>query len=463
MVADFIAQEPPFSRKRTEFLQGVSTPRAYLETCIAAIAHAESDVKAFTHLDLARAREQADAATQRYRGGRPLSAIDGMPIGVKDIIDTVDMPTRMNSEIYDGYTPMIDAPAVWAARAGGAVILGKTVTTEFAIGRPGPTANPHDVRHTPGGSSSGSAAGVASGMVAAAFATQTNGSILRPAGFCGVVGYKPTIGRLSTEGVHPLSRTNDHLGVIARSVTDAWWLARWVSEIAPQKGGLGLAGPLAEDVSGVSPGRVAVLRTRGFDELDATSLQVFDGQLERLMKAGVSVVEPTGDSALQSVVDDLNSVRDRSLEVLAYEMQARFSQYAERYPGKLSERVLGLVEQGRHVTRNRYGELLLSREHTRRKLAALFGGFDVLVLPSSSGPAPEGLAYTGSRTMLMYASFTGLPAVSVPVMQVDSLPFGLQLIGADGADYLLLRFAQWVGAHACDAAAAPGHGSGLAG
>ncbi|CAM5220460.1 Aspartyl-tRNA(Asn)/glutamyl-tRNA(Gln) amidotransferase subunit A OS=Castellaniella defragrans OX=75697 GN=HNR28_001829 PE=4 SV=1 [Castellaniella defragrans] len=450
MSADLIAREPAFSERRTEFLQGGSTPRAYLETCIDAITHAESDVGAFTHLDIARARKQADASTQRYRAGRPLSVIDGMPIGVKDIIDTVDMPTRMNSEIYDSYTPTIDAPAVWAARAGGAVILGKTVTTEFAIGRPGPTVNPHDVKHTPGGSSSGSAAGVASGMVAAAFATQTNGSILRPASFCGVVGYKPTIDRLSTEGVHPLSRTNDHLGVMARSVTDAWWLARWVSEKAPQKGGFGLAGPLTESISGVRPDRVAVMRTSGFGELDAASLQAFDRQLERLAEAGVSIAEPAEDPALRSVVDDLDSVRDRSLEVLAYEMQARFSQYAERYPGKLSERVLGLVERGRTITRTRYCDLLLSRDCSRRKLAALADAFDAFVLPSSSGPAPEGLAYTGSRTLLMYASFTGLPAFSVPVMQVDHLPFGLQIIGAEGADYPLARFAQWVCAQAGD-------------
>lgn len=437
-------QKPSFNVMREKFLQGDSTPSEYLEGCIEAIERAEHSIKAFTYIDVELAREQAEASTKRYGNHRPLSAIDGMPIGIKDIIDTADMPTRMNSPIYDTYAPKIDAPAVKAALAGGAVTLGKTVTTEFAIGVPGPTTNPRNIGHTPGGSSSGSAAGAAAGMFAAGFATQTNGSILRPASFCGVVGYKPTIDMLSTEGIHPLSRTNDHLGVIARSVSDTWLLARWVSEKAPQKGRCGLAGPATGDVPATRPDRLAILRTHGFSELDRASMEVFEAHLEQFRNEGINIVESAKNAKLRSLINDLDEIRDCSFEVVSYEMQTRFAQYAERYPEKLSDDILELVAQGSKITRDRYCEKLQFRDCLRRKFAALADDFDAFLLPSSSGPAPEGLNYTGSRTLLLYASFSGLPAFSIPVMEVDNMPFGLQVIGHAGGDYRLARFAQWL-------------------
>lgn len=433
----------PFERMAGQFRDGSATPRDYLERCLQAIDEAEPTVKAFVYLDTDAARAQADASTRRYREGKALSPIDGMPIGVKDIIDTCDMPTQMNSPLFEGRRPRLDAASVRAARDGGAVLVGKTVTTEFAIGRSGPTVNPHNPAHTPGGSSSGSAAGVAAGMMAAAFGTQTNGSIIRPAGFCGVVGYKPTIGMLSTEGVHALSRTNDHLGVIAGSVGDAWLLARWVSEHAPQKGLPGLSGPFALGLA-VRPSRVAVLRTDGFQELDAPCMAALERKIDALRDAGVDILEPAGHEGLAQLVEVLRDVPDRSLEVVAYEMQWPFRQYLEQAPEKFGPRIPKLMEQAAGISRERYRDLLRLRESLRARVMALTDEFDAFVLPASSSPAPAGLSYTGSRTLLTYASFLGLPAFTLPVMTVDGLPYGLQVLGFPDADWRLACHARWL-------------------
>ena len=405
---------------------------------------AEPEVQAFVCKNLDAARKLADQSTMRYREGRPLSPIDGMPIGVKDIIATADMPTQMNSPLYQNHRPKGDAAAVRAIYQGGGVPLGKTVTTEFAIGRSGPTKNPHNTAHTPGGSSSGSAAGTAAGMFAAALGTQTQGSLIRPASFCGVVGYKPSLGALALDGVHPLSRTHDHLGVLADSVADAWWLARWVSECAPGQGHHGLSGPARGVPAACAPRSLAVLRTQGFEELGKADSRAFTAALDRLRRLGIEAVEPQADPALQALVDRLACVPELSVEMLAYEMRWPFAGYVAASPEQLGPRIHDLMRQARGISRDRYRELLRYRDESRRLWALLGDYYDAFVLPSSSGPAPIGLESTGSRTLPVYGSFLGVPAYSLPVMESDSLPFGLQLAGFADADYRLTRHAQWV-------------------
>lgn len=443
MTNHLISTQPHFSEVVQSFTSRESTPREYLEACIEAIESREQTIKAFTHYDFDKARHYADASTQRYRDGRPLSPIDGMPIGIKDIIATSDMPTGMNSDIFRDHTPMIDAACVAAIKQGGAVPLGKTVTTEFAIGVSGPTVNPHNPEHTPGGSSSGSAAGVAAGFFPASFATQTQGSIIRPASFCGVVGYKPSHGSLSMNGVHPLSRSHDHLGVISDSLDDAWWLARWVSEVTPDEHKKGLSGPLHGKLKACQPSTVAVLRTNGFDDLDADSLAAFEAQLEEMRSAGIKVVEPTQDPLLSALCDELHDVLDRSIELLSYEMRWPFQGYVEVHPEKVGERIHGLMKQAATVSRDHYRSLLLKQQMLRQRMAMLSGTYDALVLPAASGPAPHGFEYTGARTLLVYSTFMGCPAFSLPLMRVHKMPFGLQLIGFDGLDHTLARHAQW--------------------
>jgi Asp-tRNA(Asn)/Glu-tRNA(Gln) amidotransferase A subunit family amidase len=438
-----IPDRTPFSDALTRFYEGSDSPRAYLERCIERIEAEEGRIKAFCHFDLDAARQAADESTKRYTAGQPLSPIDGMPIGVKDIIDTAGMPTQMNNEIYRGHVPRCDAACVRATREGGGVIVGKTVTTEFAISRSGPTTNPHDLNRTPGGSSSGSAAGVAAGMIAAGFGTQTQGSILRPASFCGVVGYKPTLGALSTDGVHPLSRSHDHLGALADSVDDAWALCRWVSEQAVGQDQWGLSGPVGAPVPALPLTRVAVLRTNGFGELNEDCLQAFENLLGRLRSEGVSLTEPDEDPALKAVIERLELVPENSLDMVSYDMRWPFLGYLENHAGDLGPRIHELMKRARTLTRENYRELLMLRAELRERIAALRDMYDAFVLPAASEIAPEGFGFTGSRTMLVYWTFVGLPAYSVPVMSVRGLPLGVQIAGLHGEDYRLTRHAKW--------------------
>ena len=265
-----------FARAVADFRDGTRTPRAFLERCLKTIATRDRTIKAFVTLNAAAARKAADASTRRYKAGRPLSPIDGCPVAVKDIIATADMPTQMNSPIYKGWRPKADAACVAALRQAGAVIVGKTVTTEFAIGRSGPTRNPFDTTRTPGGSSSGSAAAVACGMVPVALGTQTQGSVLRPAAYCGVVGFKPTYGALHTGGIHLLSTTSDHLGVIAASVEDAWRVASQISLGAPSPGVGFLSGAGDAPPASHQPRKLIRLFTRGWTETDTETRVSFD-------------------------------------------------------------------------------------------------------------------------------------------------------------------------------------------
>lgn len=421
------------------FREGTRSPRQALEHCLEAIDRLEGSVKAFAALGIEDARARADEATRRYADGRPLSPIDGMVVGVKDIIDTADFPTEMNSPLFTGNVPKADAAAVRAVRQGGGIIIGKTVTTEFAVGRSGPTTHPLAPERTPGGSSSGSAAGAAAGFFDAAFGTQTQGSTIRPASFCGVVGYKPTLHALPTAGVHPLSGALDHLGLIAGDLDDAWSLARWVSQVAPQPGHRGLDGPLGVPLAPLSLSRVALLKTAGFDELDADTAAAFEDLLSRLSGNGVAIVAPQDDAELQSVVTDLEDVSERSLDVLAFEMQTPFADFVATSPDAIGPRIHDLMERARAMSRDAYRDHLAFRDSLRTRVARLRAAYDAFLLPAASEPAPEGLDYTGRRTMLVYWTFLGLPAFSLPLMSVRGLPFGLQVAGFEHGDYALAR------------------------
>ncbi len=438
----FCATLPDFAAQREDFLAGTRTPRDLLEECIGHIEASEQVVHAFAHVDLEGARAAADRAAERYRAGAPLSPIDGMPIGVKDIIDTRDMPTQMNNAYFEGHTPRADAACVRATREGGAIILGKTVTTEFAIGRSGPTVNPHNPAHTPGGSSSGTGAGTASGMFCAGFGTQTQGSIVRPASFNGVVGFKPTLGALSTDGVHPLSRSHDHLGVLGQSVDTVWALARWVGKIAPGQDSDGLGGKVGAPLDARRPTRMAVPRTAGFDDLDAASRAAFEAKLDELRGGDIAIVESQDDPFLADVTARLDRVVDVSIRMVAFDMRWPFRSYLEAAPEHMGPRIHELVELGREVTLDEYRLIRAERADLRRRVQELGRSYDAILLPAASGPAPEGFEYTGARTFLLYWSFLGFPSSSLPLMEVDGMPFGMQLAGFGGRDHDLLQIAK---------------------
>ena len=437
---------PSFSETLLRLRSGRDTPRAYLERCIEVVSAREPKVHAFRTLALDAARAAADASTERYRRGAPLSPVDGCPVGVKDIMDTRDMPTQMGSPAFTGWQPAYDAACVQALRDGGAILPGKTVTTAFACGMSNETTNPRDERRTPGGSSSGSAAAVGAGMLPAALGTQTQGSLLRPASFCGIVGFKPTWGTLSMQGVHPISATHDHLGVLASTLEDTWRIA---SHLATAQGHP--AYPPLQRASetlprAAQPKRLLWLRTEAWArEVDHATSAAFEATMQRFATAGVDVRDASSDATAAALEACLTpAFAERCLGITAYEMRWPYRQYVERHGELIEKRVHDRMAQASAMTLADYADRLAWRAAMQRKVATLMRSFDGIVTLSASGPAPLGLSATGSRSFLVYATFLGLPAFSLPLMQVDGLPVGLQLIGRHGRDGDLCARARWM-------------------
>jgi Asp-tRNA(Asn)/Glu-tRNA(Gln) amidotransferase A subunit family amidase len=435
-----------FAQAVAAFKSGKETPRDFLERCIANVERYEPRVKAFVTLNHKAARKAADESTKRYKAGKPLSMVDGCPVGIKDIMATKDMPTQMNSPVFKGWQSGQDAACVQALREGGAIIFGKTVTTEFAIGYSGPTTNPFDPARTPGGSSSGTAAGVGSGMIPVGLGTQTQGSTLRPASYCGAVGFKPTIGALNTAGIHPLSSTCDHLGIIGATLDDVWRAASQISLgiASPGYGFMNGAGeplPLA-----VQPQKLIRLYTRGWTEIDSNTEEAFEEVMEALKAAGVGIVSKNDDKRVAAFEDALERDIDGALDIVAYELRWPFRDYIARYGKAIGKRLHGLIERAGQMTPADYVALLEKRrairEHCRRLAHEV--GADAFVTLASSGPAITGFEFSGSRTFITPGSWLGFPAFSLPVMQSDGLPFGLQLLGIDHLDGNLCSTAGWV-------------------
>ena len=279
----------PFQAETAKFQSGADTPRKFLERCLEDVAQWEPQVGAFTFYDFDAARKAADASTERWAAGKPISAIDGMPVGIKDIIDTDDMPTEQGSVLYKGNRPLFGAASSTALRLAGAVTLGKTVTTEFASSQPRGTRNPWDLSRTPGGSSSGSAAAVGAGMVSGAMGTQVVGSIIRPAAFCGTYGYKPSVGGLNRGGsLDLLSQSTS--GTIAASLADAWVMAREiVARVGGDPGYVGVTGPMTLPAP-ERPKRLALFETAGWSILDPSGRESLDRALATLKQAGIEIV-----------------------------------------------------------------------------------------------------------------------------------------------------------------------------
>ncbi|MDO8299428.1 amidase [Lacisediminimonas sp.] len=437
-----LATPAPFHACVQNFLDQADTPRAYLERCIARIEKHEPAIRAFVHLDLDTARRLADEAGERYRQRRPLSPVDGMPVGVKDIIDTRDMPTQMNSPLFAGFRPRRDAACVMALKQAGAIVLGKTVTTEFACGRSGPTRNPHDSLRTPGGSSSGSAAAVAAGMLPAALGTQTQASIIRPASYCGIVGYKPSIGTLCYDGIGRLAPTLDQLGVLAGDLGDAQAVAAAIAAVGPDYGGpvLRLG---AQAGNGVPLRRLARLDTEGWAELDSAAREIFEQTMAGLVAAGVDMIDRS-DPSIARIEALLAQISASALHIFAWEAQWPLRTYLDCGAALVGERVQELVQLASEMRADDYADAVARRAALRAEVAALAGTVDAFVTASSSGAAPLGLDNTGSRTFSVPWTLVGGPALSLPVQQIGGLPFGLQLMGLPGRDSELFGFAQWI-------------------
>jgi len=441
-VAD-IPQARPFLTATARFASGDDTPRAFLERCLDAVAAWESKIGAFVHTNIEAGRAAADASTRRWHDGKPLSAIDGMPIGVKDIIETVDMATEMGSPLFEGWHSGRDAAAVVALREAGAVILAKTVTTEFAATEPRGTRNPWDPTRTPGGSSSGSAAAVATGLVSAALGTQVIGSIVRPASYCGCYGFKPSVGAINRGGSHDYL-SQSCMGVLAATLEDAWQVA---SEIAARAGGdpgyRGLIGSLRAPFA-AKPRRLVFLETAGWQVATVGAKKAFQGAMDQLADAGIDIVTRRSDLKVAAAEEAIANARPLSTRINAWESRWPLNTYRERDADKLSRAMLDRLAQAEAMSPEHYRADIAERATIRgvyNSLAALCDGCITLAAPAA---APVGLGSTGDPVFAVPFSLLGVPAISLPLLQEDGLPLGFQVTGFNGKDAEMCAAAAWM-------------------
>ena len=398
---------------------GRLTSEAVVRACLDRITRHEPEVHAWAWLDPEQALAAARAVDAR---GRP-SPLHGLPVGIKDIIDTADAPTECGTPLYRARRPARDARCVAALRAAGGVVLGKTVTTELAFFAPGPTRNPRNPAHTPGGSSSGSAAAVAACMVPAALGTQTAGSIIRPAAYCGVVGFKPSHGLLSMEGIHPFAPSLDTLGVLVREVAD----------VAPLLSALGApvqVSPLPR------PPRVGLWRSAWWSHATSPMQARLVEVAGTLARAGAMVRE------IDPLPDETRLFEDQTV-IMAAEAVRSFE--ALRPTGALSPQLTELLDRGAAATQEEVRDAHSRAAEARTAAGQLFSDVDVLLTPSAPGEAPEGLASTGDPVFNRVVTLLGLPCVSLPAGSGPTgLPLGVQLVGVLRGEAALLAAAAWV-------------------
>ena len=429
------------------FEAGRDTPRAFLERCLDAVAQFEPEVGAFAHLEIENAKAAADRSSERWRQGRTLSQVDGMPVGIKDIIETSDMPTQMGSPLYDGWHSGRDGASVAALREAGAIILGKTTTTEFATRHPfHTTRNPWDTARTPGGSSSGSAAAVACGMVPAALGTQGLSSIVRPASYCGCTGFKPSLGAINRGGSLDSVNHSVH-GALGASVGDVWIVLR---EIADRVGGdpgfTGLRGP-SRPPSARKPARLAVLETEGWVQAAPEAKAALAKAVDLIGAAGVTILRGADCAPVAKVESAIANAMAMVTAINAWDMRWPLNAYRSRDPSKMSKALLTQLEIAEAMTLEDYRACLAERVRMRAIHAELAPHCDAAITLAATGSAPSGLGSTGNGVFGVPGSLLGVPAVSLPLLEAEQLPVGLQAIGFADGDSSLLATAAWLMEH----------------
>ena len=433
----------PFLPATADLVSGTNSPREFLERCIADLDAWEPKIGAFVAANLVAAREAADRSTKRWRAGKPISPIDGMPIGVKDIMETIDMPTEYGSPLFAGFRSERDSASVAALREAGAVILGKTVTTEFGLTEPLGTRNPWDLTRTPGGSSSGSPAAVAVGAVSVGLGTQVLGSILRPASFCGCFRFKPTFGAINRGGSFDALSQSTH-GPLAASLPDAWQVAFEISRRAGGDPGFpGLYG-LSTSPTPCKPQRLAVLETDGWGGATPGAKEAFEDALAKLKSAGVILASRHESEKVAGLEIAIQGARELSLRIIIWESRWPINTYRARDPSKLSKATLERCTQAEAMTIDDYRRDLRERDERRASYRALAAEFDACISLAASGAAPVGLGSTGDPTFTAPASMLGVPAIALPVLQDDGMPLGLQLLGFADRDAALYSTADGV-------------------
>jgi len=401
---------------------GEITAEAVVQSCLDRIREREPVVRAWTHL-----AAEAALASARKRAGKG-GVLGGVPFGVKDIFDTADMPTGYGSRIYVGYEPAYEASAVTLPRAAGAILIGKTVTTEFANRHPGPTTNPHNPAYTPGGSSSGSAAAVADFQVPLAIGTQTGGSVIRPAAYCGVAGFKPSFGLFPPAGMHMNTDSLDTVGIMARSVEDialfraAMMAIRYEPPTVPER-----------------PPRLALCRTMHWDSALPDGKSVLEAAARQLAAAGAKVVEVE----LPPECADISEIQRRHS---AFEAPRNHAPELYRHEALLSADLReGRIASGRRLTLEDFRAAWRDADRARTAASCWAGEFDAVLTLPAPGPAPKGLGDTGSAVFNGLWTILHMPCLTLPADRTaDNLPVGIQLVGRRNADARLLDVGLWV-------------------
>ena len=405
--------------------RGALTSRELVEHCLERVERCDSDVRAWVHVDAQGAREAADRADELRAQRGSLGLLDGIPVGVKDIVDMQGLPTKAGSPLRDRHVADRDATVVIRLRQQGAIVLGKTVTTQFACFDPSPTRNPRGPGHTPGGSSSGSAAATAAEMCLAAIGSQTGGSIIRPAAYCGVVGLKPTFAAIPVDGVVPVSPRLDHVGAIARNVADT---AAFYAALA------NVALPPSDRRA---PPRIGVIRDYFFEELEEELRQATETAIDGLQRAGAAV----HDVPLPASFGQVHQMHWRimAVDAASYHRQA----YAAN-PDAYGRNIRRLLDDGLRLTRSEYEDACRHQQDFTREAAELFADADVLLTPAAPTTAPADLTTTGDPRWNSPFSYSGQPAIAIPCGVGNAgMPCGLQLVAARDSDHSLLAIAGW--------------------
>jgi Asp-tRNA(Asn)/Glu-tRNA(Gln) amidotransferase A subunit family amidase len=423
---------------RDDIARGALKAVELTEACLARIEEREPEVQAWAHLDPGYAMRQAEAA-DRFRGtGRPTGPLHGVPVGLKDIIDTRDLPTENGTVFDSGRRPFNDAAAVERLRDAGAIILGKTVTTELAAFTPGKTRNPHDTSRTPGGSSSGSAAAVGAAMVPLAVGSQTNGSVIRPASFCGVVGFKPSRGLVSRRGILTQSPTLDAVGVFARTVEDA---ALLVDVLAGHDAGD------PQTFAAAAPQLLATARSRPpvKPALALVRSSVWEMAEDDVREGFAELAEVLGERIVEvELPQPFPEALALHRTINMAEMARNYARYYNKDPALLSDRLRGMIEEGLSIRAVDYVRALDGVAVLNAGLEKVFERYDAIVTPAAPGEAPVGEA-TGDPAFSTLWTYCGVPAVTLPILNgVNGMPIGVQLVGRRLYDGRLLRTAEWL-------------------
>lgn len=426
----------PAAEAAARIARGDLTSEALVTACLARIDQLEPSIRAWAFIDRELALERAREADDLVRGSKGVGPLHGVPVGLKDIFDTADMPTEHGSAAFKGRRPDADATSVAALRRAGAVVLGKTVTTELANLTPSHTRNPANLDHTPGGSSSGSAAAVAAGMVPLAAGTQTGGSVIRPAAFCGTYGFKPTFGLIPRTGVLTQSPSLDTVGVFGRCVDDLAILADAMqaydaddaASLRTSRGGL-----LATVNDGWTlPPLVAFVKTYAWNDADPALREAF-GEL----------VETLGAQAQEIVIDATTERGVAAARIVqGVELSHHYGPILDATPELVSTQLAERIEAGRRVNAVDYVAALDARQTYYRTVEELFTDYGTLLTPAAPGPAPKDHNTTGDPVFCAFWTYLGVPSVTLPLLEVDGMPLGVQLVGRRGDDGRLLRGAR---------------------